>query len=165
MKYYSKEILCEIPGRNFVAPSVIFWASWWADTTKWVLCCRELALRKLPPGRVGCSCLLSLCCCCSLVCGRGHGTNPEFVRSHFAHVCSRWTMIMTRKINVNLLSFLSLELIEFFGPLCEISYRLRDLFCETILVTKINISTFRRLNQKLTNLCCPTWSEFATSKR
>lgn len=96
-------------------------------------------------GRVGCSCLLSPCCCCSLLCGRGHGRNPEFmshVRFHFAHVCPRWTVIMTGKSNINLLSSLSLELREFFGPLSEISYILRDFFFETISVTKKKILLF-----------------------
>lgn len=145
---YSKEMLSENTREKFCCFLWYFSSklmSW--GTTKSVLCCRELALRKLPPGRVRCSCFLSLCCCCSLVCGGGHSRNPEFmsyVRFHFARVFSRWTVIMTEKININLLSSLSLELREFFGPLCEILYRLRGLFCETFLVTKKKKSHFLR---------------------
>lgn len=43
---------------------------------------------------------------------------------------------MAGKINISLLSSLSLELRELSGPLYELPYRLRDLLCETILVTK-----------------------------
>lgn len=108
---------------------------------------------ELPPGRVGCSCLLSLDRCCSLVCGKGHGRNPGFMshgRFHLARVCSRWTVIMTWKINIHLLSSLFLELREVFGPLWEISCRFRDLFCETILITKKrNKSYFAKIKSEV----------------